>query len=107
MAIDKISNLPGFNSQRSGEGSQVQVSRSEPTRTQEETGRPSSVDTISLTDTAARLRELENTLSSLPVVDAQRLEAIQKAVENGSYEVDAKRVAEKMLAFEAALTASE
>ncbi|MEW5992786.1 MAG: flagellar biosynthesis anti-sigma factor FlgM [Candidatus Zixiibacteriota bacterium] len=100
MAINNITGFPGNQSQRAADGSQVQVARSEPTAAQQQTGRPSTMDTVSLTDTAARLRELENSLAKLPVVDSQRVETLQQAIANGSYEVDSGRVAEKMLRFE-------
>lgn len=100
MAINNITGLPGNQNQRTAEGSQVQVARSEPTVAQQQTGRPSTVDTVSLTDTAARLRELENSLAKLPVVDSQRVETIQQAIENGTYEPDPMRIASKMIKFE-------
>ena len=100
MPVNNITGFPGNQSQRATEGAQVQVARSEPTAAQQQTGRPSTVDTVSLTDTAARLRKLENSLAELPVVDSQRVENIQKSIENGEYKVDAKRVAQKMLGFE-------
>ncbi len=103
MPINNITGFPGPQSQRTHEGSQVQVARSEPKVHQEQTGRPSTVDTVSLTDTAARLRELESTLANLPVVDTQRVEDIQRALAEGAFEVDPARVAEKMMAFEAQL----
>ncbi|PKM46103.1 MAG: flagellar biosynthesis anti-sigma factor FlgM [Gammaproteobacteria bacterium HGW-Gammaproteobacteria-1] len=100
MAINNITGFPGNQSQRATDGSQVQVARSEPTASQQQTGRPSTMDTVSLTDTAARLRDLENSLAKLPVVDSQRVETIQQAIASGSYEMDAGRTAEKMLKFE-------
>lgn len=100
MAINNITGFPGNQSQRATDGAQVQVARSEPTAAQQQTGRPSTMDTVSLTDTAARLRELENSLAKMPVVDSQRVESLQKAIANGSYEMDSGRVAEKMLRFE-------
>lgn len=100
MALNNITGFPSNQSQRAGEGSQVQVARGEPTAAQQQTGRPSTVDTVSLTDAAARLRELENSLAQMPVIDSQRVEGIQQAIANGSYEIDSGRVAEKMLSFE-------
>lgn len=100
MSINNISGLPGNQSQRATEGSQVQVARSEPTVSQQQTGRPSTVDTVSLTDTAARLRTLESNLAQLPVVDPQRVDTIRQAIQNGSYEVNPKRIAAKMTGFE-------
>ena len=103
MPINNITGFPGNQSQRSGEGSQVEVARKEPTASQNQTGRPSSSDTVTLTDAAAQLRSLESTLGELPVVDSQRVEDLQRAIENGSYEVDTQRIADKMLQFEANL----
>lgn len=57
-------------------------------------------DTVSLTGTAEQLRRLEESLASLPVVDGQRVEAVRQAITDGSYRVDAGRIADKLLAFE-------
>lgn len=100
MAIE-ISGLPNAQPHNAAENSQVKVTRGEPTVAQQETGKPSTGDTVSLTDTAALLRSLENTLAKLPVVDPQRVETFRQAIADGSYKVDADRVAEKMLRFEA------
>lgn len=104
MAINNVTGFPGnANNQRTGEGSAVQVGRSEPTAPQQQNGRPSTADTVSLTDASARLLELESALAELPVVDTQRVEALQQAIEEGSYEIDARRIADKMLGFESDL----
>ncbi len=60
-------------------------------------------DTVNLTDTAAYLRKLESSLSSLPVVDAQRTESIKKALADGRFIIDPVRVADKLLRFESML----
>jgi negative regulator of flagellin synthesis FlgM len=104
MPINNVTGFPGPQAQRTSDGPQVQVNRSEPNSQKQETGRPSTVDTVSLTDTAARLRGLENTLASLPVVDTQRVEEIQQAIASGEFEVDAEQIADKMLAFESELS---
>ncbi|MCK5639616.1 MAG: flagellar biosynthesis anti-sigma factor FlgM [Gammaproteobacteria bacterium] len=103
MTVNNITGNSTNQPQRATEDSQVEVARSEPTVEQQETGRPSSVDTVSLTDTAARLRELENTLATLPVVDAQRVEDIQKSIAEGSFDVDPEKIAVKILEFEGEL----
>lgn len=100
MPINNITGFTGNQSQRTSEGTQVQVARNEPTASQQQTGRPSTVDTVSLTDTAARLRNLENNLAQLPVVDSQRVETMRQAIENGTYQSDAKRTASKLAEFE-------
>ena len=60
-------------------------------------------DTVSLTDTAAHLRRLENKLAALPVVDIPRTESIKQALADGRYVVDPTRVADKLLRFESML----
>jgi len=60
-------------------------------------------DTVSLTDTAARLKELEMGLASQPVVDTQRVQSVQSAINDGTFEVDPDSVAEKMIEFETGL----
>ncbi|MFV2059510.1 MAG: flagellar biosynthesis anti-sigma factor FlgM [Gammaproteobacteria bacterium] len=62
-----------------------------------------SSDTVSLTDTAARLKELEMGLASQPVVDTQRVQSVQSAINDGTFEVDPDSVAEKMINFETGL----
>ncbi len=101
MPIDNIKGISGNQvQQRSTDGAPAQVSRNEPTKQQDETGRPSSVDTVSLTDTANRLQGLSDVLAEVPVVDMQRVEATRRALEDGSFEADYQRVADKLLQLE-------
>ena len=57
-------------------------------------------DTVSLTDTAARLRELEAALANAPEVDSARVEALRRAIAEGKYDVDSVHVADKLVALE-------
>ena len=61
-------------------------------------------DTVSLTGTAQHLRSLEQSLASQPVVNTQRVEATRQAIENGSYQIDPNRIANKMISLERALS---
>ncbi len=79
------------------------VGRSEPSVEQNTNGRPSSADTVSLTETSSQLRSIESSLSALPVVDTQRVEAIKQSIADGSYQIDAQSVANKLIDFEAIL----
>lgn len=103
MAIE-ITGLPTSKLHNADDGAKVDVARSEPTSAQLETGRPSTGDTVSLTDTASQLRKLENSLASLPVVDAQRVERVKQAIADGNFQIDPVQVADKMLSFERALS---
>jgi negative regulator of flagellin synthesis FlgM len=82
---------------------EVNVSRDEANVEQQENGRPSTVDTVSLTNTSAQLRSLENTLAELPVVDTQRVESIKQAIADGSYQINAQSVADKLINLEQGL----
>jgi len=89
-----------------GEGSQINGTRSAPSIEKQETGKPNTFDTVSLTDTAANLQKISLAINELPVVDSQRVESIRQAIANGTYEIDPQRTAEKMIGFEAALAAT-
>ena len=61
-------------------------------------------DRVSLTDTARQLQALENRVAGEPVVDNQRVQAVRQSINDGSFQVDAERVAEKLIGIEQALT---
>ena len=61
-------------------------------------------DKVSFTGEASKLQALERELASQPVVDSQRVEAVRSAVDNGTFEVNPERIAEKMISLEQALT---
>ena len=57
-------------------------------------------ETVNLTRSALLMSRLEQVVQSLPPTDAARVRAIKDAIESGTYEVDAEKVADKMLRFE-------
>ncbi|MDH5601126.1 MAG: flagellar biosynthesis anti-sigma factor FlgM [Gammaproteobacteria bacterium] len=57
-------------------------------------------DRVTLTDTASRLKDIEQQLNKSSSVDNTRVAEVQSAITNGDYNVDADRIADKMLAFE-------
>jgi negative regulator of flagellin synthesis FlgM len=61
---------------------------------------PVNRDTVSLTPTAVLLSQLEELLAAAPPQDADRIAAIKEAVASGTYEVDAERIADKMIRME-------
>ncbi len=63
-----------------------------------------SVDTLKLTALASRLRDLVQSVADVPVVNAQRVDHFKKAINDGSYQVDAMQVAEKLYGFETMMT---
>lgn len=88
-----------------GEGKAVQQSRSRTSDGKENNiGANSQQDVLSLTDTAALLQTLQQKITDIPVVNDQKVAAIRQQIANGNYQIDAGRVATKMMAFERALS---
>ncbi len=60
-------------------------------------------DTVSLTDAAAQLPTLQQTISNSSGVDSERVESLRAAIADGSYSVDATELAQNMIGFEQGL----
>jgi negative regulator of flagellin synthesis FlgM len=104
MAID-ITGSTTAHTANAYEGSPVQTTRTGTDATAQggagtESG---SLDTVNLTGTGTLMQQLDAAIAATPVVDMARVNRIQQAIENGTYEIDPMRVAEKMLSFETAL----
>ena len=59
-----------------------------------------SPDSINLTDSATRIKALEEQVARLPIVDTKKIEQIQNSINDGTYEINPERIAEKMIRFE-------
>lgn len=105
MAINSINNGIGSKSHHISENQQTQrvVDTNSPQASQNAAVGTTSSDTVSLTGTASQLRALEQQIASLPVVDVQRVESIKQKIANGSYQIDAPHVADKMIQIESAI----
>jgi negative regulator of flagellin synthesis FlgM len=62
-----------------------------------------SADQVTLTDSARSLQKAEEAVAKTPVVDAAKVAAVKQAVNSGTYQIDAGRVADKLLQFERGL----
>lgn len=60
----------------------------------------SSGDRVTLTDTARRLSDLTRTVSEQPAVDQKRVDEIRAAIQQGRYEVNSERIADRLIAME-------
>lgn len=79
----------------------------EQTPAQQESGKSSTSDTVSLSENAVQLGKLESSVVSMPVSDTQRIEQVKQAIMDGSYKIDPEKVAEKLMQFEAILKPGE
>ena len=102
MTIE-INNLTPSKAHRPADEAKLNQSSEQPVAEQE-SGKSSAKDTVSLSDNAVQLGKIDNTVSSPPVMDTQRIEALKQAISNGSYEVDPVKVADKLMKFESMLT---
>ena len=57
-------------------------------------------DNVSFSDKAKNLKALETSIKNEPDVNQERVAKIKAALEDGSYSVDAEKVAQKMLDFD-------
>ena len=55
------------------------------------------VDDLSLTSTAQQLIELQTSLEQLTDVDLAKVEAIRQEIASGTYQVDAGKIADKLV----------
>jgi negative regulator of flagellin synthesis FlgM len=101
MSIE-INGIPPAQVHGSSDDSKLNKPEEQPA-VQQETGKSSTNDTVSLSDSAVNLGKLDNTAVSAPVVDTQRVEQVKQAISDGSYEVDPARVADKLMQFESIL----
>jgi negative regulator of flagellin synthesis FlgM len=60
-------------------------------------------DTVTLTNSARSLQKIEEAVAKAPVVDASKVAAVKQAVDSGTYQINADRVADKLLQFESGL----
>jgi negative regulator of flagellin synthesis FlgM len=52
---------------------------------------------VSLSNQAKSLKQLEQKLGDYPEMDDERISEIRSALENGTYKIDAEKLAQKML----------
>jgi len=64
-----------------------------------------STSPVRITDQARQLAALEQALSDVPVVNEARVAAIRDAIEQGQYQVNPERIADKLLRTEQELRA--
>ncbi len=69
--------------------------------TADTSGRASlSPDSVNLTDAALQIKTLEEQIARLPIVDTQKIERIQNSINDGTFEFNYDRIAEKFINIE-------
>lgn len=102
------SRIKGPDSQVVGTGTSRPVERVR--RTSETGAAVSTVDhtteNVQITDTAHQMNALSQAIGNTPDVDTQRVAAVQQSVDQGQYQINSGRIADRMLQLEGDLSAS-
>jgi negative regulator of flagellin synthesis FlgM len=64
---------------------------------------PAAGNDVSLTSAARKLAEIEESLRAMPAVDELRVASLRQRLQDGSYEIDPQRIADRLLRLEADL----
>lgn len=64
-------------------------------------------DQVSLTSSAALLKELEREIAQLPVVDTRRVEDVQRSLATGTFKVNPPQIADKLMQLELILSGKD
>lgn len=105
MSIPTISNSTtapdGRSTVRSSSGQTSATGAGASNRASGQSGTPqTSVDAVSISTQAVDLQALEASIRQMPEVDATRVTELREQINAGQYQVDGRRVADKILAFE-------
>jgi negative regulator of flagellin synthesis FlgM len=60
-------------------------------------------DQVTLTSSARTLQRAEETIAKTPVVDTSKVDSVKQRLSAGTYQIDAGRVADKLLQYERGL----
>ena len=104
MGIE-INGLSGNTITAFNERREVTPVNHEPNQKQNETGKSSTGDTISLTQSAKQLRQLEEQANAQPVVDTQRIDETKQNIANGRFAISPSSIAQKLTMLEDMLPA--
>jgi negative regulator of flagellin synthesis FlgM len=63
-------------------------------------GTTAASDPVRITDEAKQLAALEQAIKSMPAIDEQRVAEVRRQLDEGRYEVNPGRIADKLLRFE-------
>ncbi|WIO73478.1 flagellar biosynthesis anti-sigma factor FlgM [Porticoccaceae bacterium LTM1] len=94
----RSNHLPTANSNGKARGPEHASSQSVHNRTAEPSTKAS--DTVTVTDEATRLQNMEQALANAPVVNAEKVAELRQAIATGNYQPNIERIADKLIELE-------
>ncbi len=88
---------------RAGESGSLRVVRNEGNGERQDGGGKTPTDSVVLTGSAGLMQRLDNRIAEIPVVDTARVNTIRQSIEDGSFQPDFGRVADRLIDREIAL----
>lgn len=90
--IGNINNLPTTTTQKNTtENQQAEESiRQDAARTEQS-------DSVEVSSQSQKISDLIDKINELPEIDQQRVDAVKSSIEDGNYQVDANKIAQKIL----------
>ena len=95
-----VNKIDGVSGQRPTAPNPGQNARTDRANAERGAGSAQGSDQLSLTTSAQLLKELNEVVAATPEVDSSRVEAIKQAIADGTYQVDAGRIADQLLNLE-------
>ncbi len=98
--MNPVDNSVGINNRAPDAATDKSIARTADTRadaTTRDAGRASEGESVTITRTASELVRLEASLRDAPGIDQARVDAIRRAIEDGSYTVDPQRIVDNLL----------
>ena len=95
-----VNKIDGVSGQRPAVPNPGQNARAERANAERGSAPAQGGDQLSLTTSARLLKELNEVIAATPEVDSSRVEAIKQAIAEGTYQVDAGRIADQLLKLE-------
>ena len=100
IPVSITSNNSQKNARTAEQGPNLEAAKSGPTNT-------ALADTVSMTDTASRLQEIENLLAAIPPVNDALVAEIGQAIADGSIEINLERIAANLIEMETGVLDSD
>ncbi|MDY6842358.1 MAG: flagellar biosynthesis anti-sigma factor FlgM [Pseudomonadota bacterium] len=100
MSVDLNGVGPGqVNTQKTTADKSAGTQNSQPATNEQAKSQPQDArgENVSLSSQARSLKQLEQKLGDYPEMDDGRIDRIRSALENGTYKIDAEKLAQKML----------